>query len=99
MSGLIEISKVVIKRNGKKERYDQNKIENTLSALFAFHSTEDGDRVAISVANYVTLQISVKYGHFDSIKVSAIREEIERALMKFDLYYELRDFILRQYRI
>lgn len=99
MSSLIEISKVVIKRNGKKEKYDQNKIENTLNALFAFHSTEDGDRVAISVANYVTLQISVKYGHFDSIRVSAIREEIERALMKFDLYYELKDFILSKYKI
>ena len=99
MSSLIEISKVVIKRNGYKEKYDQSKIEKTLNNLFAFHKTEDGDRVAISVANYVTLQISVKYDHYSTINVSVIRTEIERALMKFDLYYELRDFILSGYKL
>lgn len=99
MSSLIEISKVVIKRNGYKEKYDQDKIEKTLNDLFAFHHTSDGERVAISVANYVTLQISVKYTFYDALHVSDIRTEIEKALMKFDLYHELRDFILSQYRI
>lgn len=86
----------IIKRSGKEELFDKNKIHNAISN--ANNSVEENERIPEDEINTITNEVTKKCENLGRApEVEEIQDLVEKELIKHDKYFVAKSYIIYRY--